>query len=72
MRVLCGSLENLANAFADLDQKALDEATPLEQNNRNSELKRRVRLLLDQEGQSVDVAPQMAGAPETVPISTVV
>ena len=72
VRVLCGSLDNLANAFADLDQKALDEATPLERNNRNSELKRRVRLLLDQEGQSVDVAPQVAGAPETGPISTVV
>jgi len=72
VRVLCGSLDNLANAFADLDPKALDKATPLERNNRNSEIKRRVRLLLEQEAQPVDVAPQVASAPETAPISTVV
>lgn len=46
VRVLCGSLENLASAFADLDHKALAEATPLARDNRDSDLRRRVRDLL--------------------------
>ncbi len=72
VRILCGSLDNLADAFANLDQKALDKATPLERNNRNSEIKRRVRLLLEQEAKPIDVAHQTTSAPETGPISTVV
>lgn len=66
VRVLCGSLDNLANAFADLDQQALADATPLERNNRNSSIKRRVRLLLEQEAKTIAAVPVplAAGAQE--------
>jgi len=47
--VLCGSLDNLANAFAHLDEKALSEASPLARDNRDADLKRRVRTLLERD-----------------------
>ncbi len=43
VRVVCGSLDNLATAFAQLDEQALGRATPLSRNNRDSALLRRVR-----------------------------
>ena len=46
VRILSGSLDNLHNAFADLDEQALDEATPLVRSNRDTELQNRVRTLL--------------------------
>lgn len=48
VRILCGSLDHLHNAFADLDEQALRDATPLVRSNRDSELQKRVRTLLDQ------------------------
>ncbi|MCK4626792.1 MAG: hypothetical protein KAV00_15885 [Phycisphaerae bacterium] len=64
VRVLCGSLDNLANAFADLDQKALSEATPLARESRDSDIKSRIRALLDQEAEPSGGPPQAAKAPE--------
>jgi hypothetical protein len=46
VRILCGSLDHLHNAFADLDQQALDQATPLVRSNRDTALQNRVRALL--------------------------
>ena len=40
VRVLCGSLDNLANVFANLDQKALDLTTPLARESRNADITR--------------------------------
>jgi len=56
VRILCGSIDNLPNAFAALDQAALDNAAPLLRTNRNSELKRQVQYLLEQELPRLDVA----------------
>jgi len=49
VRVLCGSLENLAAAFADLDEQVLAQAGPLSRSNRDTALFRRVRDLLKQQ-----------------------
>ncbi len=47
VRILCGSIDNLHNAFANLDEQALDQATPLARSNRDTALQNRVRALLD-------------------------
>jgi len=49
VRVLCGSLDNLPSAFAELDEQALERTTPLSRNNRDSVLLRRVRTLVKNE-----------------------
>jgi hypothetical protein len=64
VRVLCGSLDNLAVAFADLDQKALAKATPLARDNRDSDLKRRVRMLLERDAKPANAIPQPMGLSE--------
>ena len=46
VRILCGSLDHLHNAFANLDQQAFDQATPLVRSNRDTALQNRVRTLL--------------------------
>ncbi len=53
VRVVCGSLENLAATFAELDKEALDRATPLSRDNRDSALLRTVRMLVKYEAQSL-------------------
>ncbi len=52
VRVLCGSLDNLAIAFAQLDEPALERTTPLSRNNRDSALLRRVRTLVKNEAKA--------------------
>ncbi len=47
VRILCGSLDNLPAAFANLDEQALSQSTPLVRSNRDTELQRRVRSLLE-------------------------
>ena len=47
VRILCGSLENLHNAFAELDEQSLSDATPLVRDNRDTALQKRVRTLLE-------------------------
>ena len=46
VRILCGSLDHLHNAFADLDQQKFDQATPLVRSNRDTALQKRVRNLM--------------------------
>jgi hypothetical protein len=46
VRLLCGSLDNLSTAFAELDEQALNKAHPVSRNNRDTELFRRVWALL--------------------------
>ncbi|MCP4392539.1 MAG: hypothetical protein GY802_29885, partial [Gammaproteobacteria bacterium] len=49
VRVLCGSLDHLPMAFAELDEQALAQASPLSRNNRDSKLQQRIRALLKSE-----------------------
>jgi len=49
VRIVCGSLENLAATFAELDKEALEQATPLSRDNRDSALLRTVRRLVENE-----------------------
>jgi hypothetical protein len=49
VRVLCGSLDCLPLAFAELDEQALSQATPLSRSNRDSSLQHRIRELLKDE-----------------------
>jgi len=46
VRVVCGSIDHLPTAFAQLDAQALGRATALSRNNRDSALLRRVRILV--------------------------
>ncbi len=46
VRVVCGSLDNLPEAFAGLDQCGFDQHTPLSRGNRDSALNRRVKALV--------------------------
>jgi hypothetical protein len=47
VRILCGSLEHLHNAFANIDEQAIGNATPLVRSNRDTILQKRVRILLE-------------------------
>jgi hypothetical protein len=47
VRLLCGSLDNLHHAFANLDEQALDEATTLVRSHRDSALQQQTRTLLE-------------------------
>jgi len=49
VRVVCGSLDHLPTAFAELDGRALEQTTPLSRNNRDSALLHRVRILMKNE-----------------------
>ena len=51
VRVLCGSLEHLPAAFAEVDQ-AQQDATPLQRSNRDTGLLKRIRALIADERQS--------------------
>ena len=46
VRVLCGSLDHLPMAFAELNEQALAQTTPLSRSNRDSKLQKRIRTLL--------------------------
>jgi hypothetical protein len=54
VRILCGSLDNLPAAFADLDARAIRDATPLVRDHRDSKLEGRVRALLQSDGPSAN------------------
>ncbi len=49
VRVLCGSLDHLPMAFAELEEHALAQASLLSRNNRDSKLQHRIRALLKSE-----------------------
>ncbi len=53
VRIVCGSLENLAPTFAELDEEALDQATPLSRDNRDAALLRTVRMLVKNEPEAL-------------------
>lgn len=61
VRVLCGSLENLEAAFASLSEQELGQATALSRTNRDSELFRRIRSLVEKEANS-EPAPKKTDA----------
>jgi hypothetical protein len=46
VRELCGSLDRLPTALAELDEQALQQASPLSRSNRDSKLQQRIRALL--------------------------
>lgn len=72
VRVLCGSLDHLAEAFADLDQDPLDQGSPLSRDNRNSALQRRVKALLAA-NEPVPTCGSERARPDTIgPAATVV
>lgn len=60
VRVLCGSLDNLADAFADLDAFPGRDAAPLVRDHRDSALEARVRALLRASRQPEPAASPMA------------
>ncbi len=72
VRVLCGSLDNLDNAFADLDQMALYTTTPLARESRDADITRRIRALLKQEADASDATPHVANARENSSDATIV
>lgn len=47
VRILCGSLEHLHNAFANIDEQSIGNATLLVRSNRDTVLQKRVRILLE-------------------------
>jgi hypothetical protein len=49
VRVLCGNLDQLPMAFAELDEQALAQATPLTRSNRDSKLQKLIRARLKEE-----------------------
>ena len=49
VRVLCGSLEHLPIAFAELDQVSQADAMPLQRSNRDTRLRKRVKALVKNE-----------------------
>lgn len=49
VRVLCGSLEHLPVAFAELDQVSCADATPLQRSNRDTRLLKRIKALVEDE-----------------------
>lgn len=71
VRVLCGSLENLPAAFAALENRALEQTSPLSRTHRDSALQSRIRALLSQQSdppntRSPDAAGTDPGVPATV------
>ena len=46
VQLLCGSLDHLPIAFAELDEQELAQATPVSRSNRDSSLQHRIRELL--------------------------
>ena len=44
VRVACGTLDRLPHAFAELDRQAITATTPLQRNNKDAELRRRIRV----------------------------
>lgn len=49
VRVLCGSLEHLPDAFAELDREKLRETTPLQRRHRDTRLLKRIGALIADE-----------------------
>ena len=50
VRIACGSLDRLPQALAALDREALAKATPLQRNNQDAALRRRIRARAAEDG----------------------
>jgi hypothetical protein len=57
VRVLCGNLDQLPMAFAELDEHALAQATPLTRSNRDTKLQKLIRARLKDENR-IDLSPK--------------
>ena len=44
VRIACGTLDRLPQAFAELDRQAIAAATPLQRNNKDAALRKRIRV----------------------------
>ena len=44
VRIVCGTLDRLPQAFAELDRQAIAAATPLQRNNKDAALRKRIRV----------------------------
>jgi hypothetical protein len=66
VRVLCGSLEHLPAAFAELGQETLREATPLQRSNRDTGLLKRIGALIadDQPAQNIGIIERQIPQPD--------
>jgi len=49
VRVLCGSLEHLPVAFPELDHERRADAAPLQRSNRDTQLLKRIKALVEDE-----------------------
>jgi hypothetical protein len=67
VRVLCGSLEHLPAAFAELAQGTLPEATPLQRSNRDTRLLKRIGALIadDQPAQNIGIIERQIRQPDS-------
>jgi len=72
VRILCGSLDNLPDAFADLGATMLERTTPLHRDNRDSALSRLVRALLDRDDYPGSLPSNEAESARIAALSTVV
>ena len=43
VRIVCGTLDRLPQAFAELDRQAIKASTPLQRNNKDAQLRKRIR-----------------------------
>ena len=43
VRIVCGTLDRLPRAFAALDRKAINATTPLQRNNKDAALRKRIQ-----------------------------
>ncbi len=66
VRVLCGSLEHLPAAFAELDQEKPEDVPPLQRSNRDSRLLKRIGALIadDQPAQNIGIIVSQIPQPE--------
>jgi len=69
VRILCGSLDHLHNAFAELDRQMLEQATPLVRSNRDTALQNRVHTLINLL-QEADVEDEIAPYLEQINVKT--
>ena len=69
VRILCGSLDHLHNAFAELDRQMLEQATPLVRSNRDTALQNRVHTLINLL-QEADVEDEIAPYLDQINIKT--
>ena len=71
VRALCGSLQNLPAAFAELEASALEQTAPLTRTHRDSALQPRIRNLLSHDGDAPLSGNPSAADADSGPLATV-